>query len=88
MVNFFQDFGYMVFGYRVISDIWSILAGPDVDHISGTQCILHTYTESCKIIPAKFRELSLNFPKLADWLCMSWQGCLAALRQEISNMQE
>ena len=29
-----------------------------------------TLEKSCKIIPAKFRELSLNFPKLADWLCM------------------
>ena len=28
---------YGHFGYMVILDIWSILAGPDVDHISGTQ---------------------------------------------------
>jgi len=41
-------------------------------------------TESCKIIPAKFRELSLNFQKLADWLCMGWPRCLAALRHAIS----
>ena len=41
-------------------------------------------TETCKIIPAiyKFRELSLNFPKLADWLCMGWLSCLAAWGQE------
>ena len=28
---------------------------------------------------AKLRELSLNFPKLADWLRMDWSSCLAAL---------
>ena len=25
-----------------------------------------------KMKGAKFRELSSNFPKLADWLCMGW----------------
>ena len=30
----------------VISDIWSILAGPDVDHISGTQCNCSEKVES------------------------------------------
>ena len=44
--------------------------------------------ESCKIVPAKFQEFSYHFPKLADWLCMGWASCLAALRREISNMQE
>ena len=44
-----------------------------------------SYTELCKIIPAKFRELSLNFPKLADWLCMGWASCLVALRREIQS---
>ena len=34
---------------------------------------------------AKFRELSLNFPRLADWLCMGWPSCLAALEREFSN---
>ena len=29
---------------------------------------------------AKFRELNLNFPKLAVCLCMGWPSCLAALR--------
>ena len=28
----------MVIGYMVISDTWSILAGPDVDDVSGAQC--------------------------------------------------
>ena len=34
---------------------------------------------------AKFSGLSLNFPKLADWLCMGWPSCLAALGREFSN---
>ena len=29
----------MVFGYMVFLAIWSIFAGPDVDHISGTECM-------------------------------------------------
>ena len=29
-------------------------------------------TEWCKIVAPKFGELSLNFPKLADWLCIGW----------------
>ena len=29
----------------VISDIWSILAGPNVDHISGTHCIWNLHVE-------------------------------------------
>ena len=45
-------------------------------------------TELCRIVPAKLWELSGNFPKLADWLCIGWPSCLAALRREISNMQE
>ena len=34
---------------------------------------------------AKFRELSFNFPKLADWLCIGWPNCLAALGREFIN---
>ena len=34
---------------------------------------------------AKLRELSLNFPKLADWLYIGWLSCLAALGREFSN---
>ena len=34
-------------------------------------------TELSKRSGTKFRELSLNFPKLADWLCMGWPSCLA-----------
>ena len=29
---------FCILGYMVISDIWSILAGPDVDLITGTNC--------------------------------------------------
>ena len=36
---------------------------------------------------AKLRELSLNFSKLADWLCIGWPSCLAALRREFSNRE-
>ena len=43
MVNFFQYFGYMVFGYMVILAIGSLLAGTNMDHLSGTQCI-YSYT--------------------------------------------
>ena len=32
-----------------------------------------------KRIGAKFREFSLNFPKLSDWLCMGWPIFLAVL---------
>ena len=32
---------------------------------------------------AKFSELSLNFPKLADWLC--WPICQAATRREFQT---
>ena len=38
-------------------------------------------TRLSKTYCAKFRELSLNFPKLADWLCMGRPSCPAALRQ-------
>ena len=34
---------------------------------------------------AKFRELSLNFPKLADWLSIGRPRCLAAQWREFSN---
>ena len=34
---------------------------------------------------AKFRELSLNFPWLADWLCNSRPRCRAALGREFSK---
>ena len=34
---------------------------------------------------AKFRELILNFPKLADCLCMGWLSCLAALGRKFSD---
>ena len=33
-----HDPGYMVIGYMVIPDTWSILAGPDTDDVSGTHC--------------------------------------------------
>ena len=33
---------------------------------------------------AKLSELSLNFPKLADWLCMGWSVCQAAAKAENS----
>ena len=36
------------------------------------------FTGYSKRIGAKFRELSSNFLKLADWLCMGWPICLAA----------
>ena len=39
----------------------------------------------CKRNGTKFRELSSNFPKLGDWLCMSWPFCLAALGREFLN---
>ena len=35
--------------------------------------------------PAKLSELSLNFPKLADWLCMGWSVCQAAAKARNSN---
>ena len=35
--------------------------------------------------PAKLSELSLNFPKLADWLCMGWSVCQAAAKAGNSN---
>ena len=35
----FHDPGYMVIGYMVIPDTWSILAGPNADQVSGTHCI-------------------------------------------------
>ena len=38
-----------------------------------------------KINGTKLWELGLNFPKLADWLCMGWPSCLAALGREFSN---
>ena len=56
--------------------------------ISSTSRDFPWSTECWKIIPVKFQELSLNFPKLADWLSMGRPSCLAALRREISNMQE
>ena len=28
----------------------------------------------------KLSEFSLNFPKLADWLCMGWSVCQAAAK--------
>ena len=34
---------------------------------------------------AKLSELSLNFPKLADWLCMGWSVCQAAAKAGNSN---
>ena len=37
---FIHDFGYMVIGYMVISDTWSILAGPEADLVSGTHCTI------------------------------------------------
>ena len=42
-------------------------------------------TGLCKRNGAKFRELSSNFPKLADWLCMGWQIYLAAHGREFLN---
>ena len=35
--------------------------------------------------PAKLSEFSLNFPKLADWLCMGWSVCQAAAKEGNSN---
>ena len=43
------------------------------------------YAGLSEINGAKFRELSLSFPKLVDWLCTGWPSCLAALRLEFSN---
>ena len=34
---------------------------------------------------AKLSELSWNFPKLADWLCMGWSVCQAAAKAGNSN---
>ena len=34
---------------------------------------------------AKLSEFSLNFPKLADWLCMGWSVCQAAAKAWYSN---
>ena len=34
---------------------------------------------------AKLSEFSLNFPKLADWLCMGWSVCQAAAKAGNSN---
>ena len=45
MVNLFRDFGYMV-----IPDIWSILAGPDVDHVSGTHCMYFSYLYHMELV--------------------------------------
>ena len=43
----FHDPGYIVIGYMVIPDTWSILAGPDVDDVSGTQCNpVHLYLDA------------------------------------------
>ena len=38
-----------------------------------------------KIIVDKFRELGLNFLKLADWLCIGRPSCLTALGRKFSN---
>ena len=45
MVNLFHYFGYMV-----ILDIWSILAGPDVDHVSGTHCMYFSYLYHMELV--------------------------------------
>ena len=49
--------------------------------------------ELCKIIPAKFRELSLIFPKFAGWLCMAgqvawlpWGGICQTCRNNFSHL--
>ena len=34
---------------------------------------------------AKLSEFSLNFPKLADWLCMGWSVCQAGAKAGNSN---
>ena len=39
MVNDQSDFSDKFFGCKVISAIWSVLAGPNVDHISGNEFI-------------------------------------------------
>ena len=44
------------FGYMVISDIWSILAGSDVDHIPGTHCILNQTWFQKKHAPCTFKR--------------------------------
>ena len=48
----------------------------------------HTYTELCKIIPAKLGEFLPIFPKMADGQQEAGLSSLAALRRENSNMQE
>ena len=45
-------------------------------------------TTVCKIIPAKLRELKLNFPKMADWQAVAKRSQLAATVRENLNRQE
>ena len=47
--------------------------------------LLLRYTGWSEKNPAKLSELSLNFPKLADWLCMGWSVCQAAAKAGNSN---
>ena len=49
------------------------------------QCIPLVSTGLSKRDGAKFSELGLDFPKLADWLCMGRPSFLAAIRWEFSN---
>ena len=53
--------------------------------LPGLGALTETYTGLSKRNDARFRELSSNFPKLADWLCIGWPSCLGALGREFSN---
>ena len=56
-----------------------------INSVTGSYPVGSYCTGLSKRNCAKFRELSLIFPKLADWLCMGWPTCLAALGREFSN---
>ena len=47
----------------VISDTWSILAGPDVDHISGTQCISNLFEKNYFYEKGSKSEIKNDRPK-------------------------
>ena len=63
----------------VISDIWSILAGPDADQVSGTHCtfVLHDAAASLDSLtgncenpasrPPHFSSVRAEFTKLPEW---------------------
>ena len=72
----------------------SELKPSDVNLLESSMLNTLNYTTYCNPVPfvlnlactefskrngAKFGKLSMNFPKMADWLCMGWPSCPAAL---------